>query len=246
MLVGGFAGECMVCAHTHAWLNSWVGVAEFVLVYKEIHFTNPIIIIFAGIIAAQHRNEGLKYMICGVLWIYSVLKVRFKKRCFVENLGEFFSHLCMFAWYHLFVSDFFLSWQCYSCRGEALKNASKPAKSPTSPSAIRSISGRPMPPLGFNAFADDEAESANRPRSVMSVQNANVSTGSGKRGLVSVGPTSYTKEEIAVLRYGSALWGNKPSRWNSDVWKAKLCFLTTAERKRERESVWVWTHVFKY
>ncbi|PVD29464.1 hypothetical protein C0Q70_08715 [Pomacea canaliculata] len=94
-------------------------------------------------------------------------------------------------------------------RGEALKNASKPAKSPTSPSAIRSISGRPMPPLGFNAFADDEAESANRPRSVMSVQNANVSTGSGKRGLVSVGPTSYTKEEIAVLRQTSRINGRE-------------------------------------
>lgn len=92
-------------------------------------------------------------------------------------------------------------------RGEQLKKATK-SKLPSSPSSSvhKHLPGRTMPPLGFNAFADEDEESKpSRPRNVANQVNQGALTVPAKRSLINVGPSSYTKEEIAVLRATSRI-----------------------------------------
>ncbi|GFO06594.1 calpain-7 [Plakobranchus ocellatus] len=96
-------------------------------------------------------------------------------------------------------------------RAEALKKRNpKPsvssAASPSS-SGVRTVSGKSVPPLGFGAFVDDEDNTTTQHHisssSASPKPNTKTFTPSGKKGLINVGPSSYSKEEIAVLRLGS-------------------------------------------
>ena len=59
-----------------------------------------------------------------------------------------------------------------------------------------------MPPLGFNAFADEEE--VRKSTQSRAVSQGHVTgpgpAGGGKRGPTNVGPSSYTKDELNVLR----------------------------------------------
>ncbi|GFR95180.1 calpain-7-like [Elysia marginata] len=75
------------------------------------------------------------------------------------------------------------------------------------------IVGKVVPPLGFGAFGDDD-DSSTKQRLVTSGPNSpkpsnKTFTPSGKRGLINVGPSSYSKEEIAVLRSTSKINGRE-------------------------------------
>ncbi|KAK7494940.1 hypothetical protein BaRGS_00013819 [Batillaria attramentaria] len=99
-------------------------------------------------------------------------------------------------------------------RGEQLKKTLKPATSPASPSAPKHLPGRSIPPLGFNAFADEEEEKKQgaRPRSAVNQTHQGTLSApgvAGKRSLTNVGPSSYTKDEIAVLRATSRINGRE-------------------------------------
>ncbi|KAL8615723.1 hypothetical protein ACOMHN_007476 [Nucella lapillus] len=82
-------------------------------------------------------------------------------------------------------------------RGEALKKKQQPsANSPSVSSKPPNQNQRAMPILGFNAFADDDDEKKGvRPRA--------------GRGPINVGPSSYSKDEIAVLRQTSRINGRE-------------------------------------
>lgn len=112
-------------------------------------------------------------------------------------------------------------------RGEQLKKALKPASSPSSPSAPRHLPSRAMPPLGFNAFADDEDEKkTSRSRPVSQTNQGTVSTGlEAKRSLTNVGPSTYTKEEIAVLRATSRINGREYVPFMSVDRREKFAYL---------------------
>ncbi|XP_041366509.1 calpain-7-like [Gigantopelta aegis] len=83
-------------------------------------------------------------------------------------------------------------------RAEVLKKT--PARSP---GLVQNQDRRIMPPLGFNAFADNESDKG-RPLTLSSGHT--ISRGQGP---VSVGPGGYTKEEIAVLRATSYINGRE-------------------------------------
>ena len=85
-------------------------------------------------------------------------------------------------------------------RGEALKKRSPPTRArPSSPPTPKRL-----PPLGFNAFADEDEQK--KPSSARSIQQMSTSSGGGgtgaggRRGPINVGPSSYSKDEIDVIR----------------------------------------------
>ncbi|XP_060067045.1 calpain-7-like isoform X1 [Ylistrum balloti] len=81
-------------------------------------------------------------------------------------------------------------------RAEELKKKQEgPAKSPK-PVQTPQNDGRGIPPLGYGAFLDDENE-----RGTPQATRQNVRPqGQSSTGLVNVGPSGYTKEEIATIR----------------------------------------------
>ena len=81
-------------------------------------------------------------------------------------------------------------------RGEALKKALQPT-----PNRSQASPQRTMPPLGFNAFSEDDDGAPTRQRPTLQVQGPSSGPGGGgKRGPINVGPSSYSRDEIAVLR----------------------------------------------
>ncbi|XP_076439397.1 calpain-7-like [Babylonia areolata] len=94
-------------------------------------------------------------------------------------------------------------------RGEALKKKQQPASTRPQTTSTPTPTPRVMPILGFNAFADDDDDKRTaRPRAGNSVQGAG-GGGGGRRGPINVGPSSYTKDEIAVLRQTSRINGRE-------------------------------------
>ncbi|XP_059165867.1 calpain-7-like [Physella acuta] len=102
-------------------------------------------------------------------------------------------------------------------RAEALKKrGSKNVQTnlPSPGSVVRTLTGKAVPPLGFGAFldGDDDDNSSNKLLSSAAVQpkiNTTLPASSGKSGLINVGPSSYSKEEIAVLRNTSKINGRE-------------------------------------
>lgn len=83
-----------------------------------------------------------------------------------------------------------------------MKKAKKQPSSPTAPTKPQNSPQRVMPPLGFNAFADEEeVRKSAHSRAASQGQGSGPGPGGpGRRGPTNVGPSSYTKEELHVLR----------------------------------------------
>ncbi|KAK0057703.1 calpain-7 [Biomphalaria pfeifferi] len=97
-------------------------------------------------------------------------------------------------------------------RAEALKKRS--VKTPSSSSSVtssnatvRTLSGKAVPPLGFGAFLDEKEDCTQKLSP--SSEGPKVGTSRGRNGLINVGPSSYSKEEIAVLRSTSKINGRE-------------------------------------
>ncbi|XP_005103688.1 calpain-7 [Aplysia californica] len=101
-------------------------------------------------------------------------------------------------------------------RAEALKKKKAntlPSPTSSTSSSVRTADGKIVPPLGFGAFLEDDnngksSVSSRLPSPSMgapTVGDTRTFTPSGKRGLINVGPSSYSKDEIAVLRSTSKI-----------------------------------------
>ncbi|RUS82963.1 hypothetical protein EGW08_009300 [Elysia chlorotica] len=100
-------------------------------------------------------------------------------------------------------------------RAEALKKKNIKSSGASSPSfgGVKTVTGKVVPPLGFGAFGDDECGTSQHHLSSSAPTAQRPSnktfTPAGKKGLVNVGPSSYSKEEIAVLRSTSKINGRE-------------------------------------
>ncbi|CAL1539156.1 unnamed protein product, partial [Lymnaea stagnalis] len=104
-------------------------------------------------------------------------------------------------------------------RAEALKKRntkSLPASNNTSGSTVRTLTGKVVPPLGFGAFSEGDEDNDNAQRLLSSAPTApkgGISQSSSsttlRTGLINVGPSSYSKDEIAVLRSTSKINGRE-------------------------------------
>ncbi|CAG5117369.1 unnamed protein product [Candidula unifasciata] len=123
-------------------------------------------------------------------------------------------------------------------RAEALKKktAKLPAPSSTSSAtsspgpAIRTITGKVVPPLGFGAFSNTDEDNSSTQRLLSSGTLAVKGDGkslvsSGKKTLINVGPSSYSKDEIAVLRSTSKINGREYVPFLAVDKKEKFAFL---------------------
>ncbi|KAK7109473.1 calpain-7-like [Littorina saxatilis] len=91
-------------------------------------------------------------------------------------------------------------------RAEALKKKKHAAESHTAPHRAQASPQRGLPPFGIKFFADDDDDDKKSVRHRPVLQGQGAGSG-GRRGPINCGPSSYTKEEIDVLRQTSKING---------------------------------------
>lgn len=115
-------------------------------------------------------------------------------------------------------------------RAEALKKKTSPLTPTAPPPSNKPVdaSGRVVPPLGFGAFSssddDDNSGSGSSNRSRATAPALQTSQNPSTSQTVNVGPGSYTKEEIAVLRNTSDINGRVYVPFLSVDFKEKFAF----------------------